>query len=93
MPGGDGIPNFTPPLLGTTTVSNKNKLIETTLFGLSGEIEVKGKKYNEVMPGFGVSLTNQEVKELLNYVRTGLNEHSDSITIAEIEEIRKRQTL
>lgn len=93
LPGGDGIPNFTPPLLGTTTVSNKNKLIETTLFGLSVEIEVKGKKYNEVMPGFGVSLTNQEVKELLNYVRTGLNEHTDSITIAEIEEIRKRQTL
>ncbi|TMM56726.1 c-type cytochrome [Maribacter algarum] len=86
---GIGIPEFTPPLLGTATVANKQKLIATTLFGLSGEIEVKGKKYNDVMPGFAAGLTNQELKDLLNYVRTSLNTHKDSITISEIEEIRK----
>ncbi|MGI9551370.1 MAG: c-type cytochrome, partial [Aurantibacter sp.] len=89
LPDGEGIPDFAPPLLETATLADKQKLIETTLFGLSGEIEVKGKKYNEVMPGFAVSLTNQELKEVLNFVRTSLNNHTDSITIAEIEEIRK----
>ena len=89
LPSGEGISGFTPPLLETTTVADKNKLIETTLFGMSGEIEVKGEKYNDVMPGFSTSFTNQELKEILNYIRTSLNNHKDSITIAEIEEIRK----
>lgn len=89
LPNGEGISDFIPPLLETATVADKNKLIETTLFGTSGEIEVKGKKYNDVMPGFAAGLTNQELKELLNYVRTSLNNHTDSITITEIEEIRK----
>lgn len=92
LPSGEGIADFTPPLLATTTVANKVELIETTLFGMSGEIEVKGKKYNEIMPGFAAGLTNQELKEILNYVRSSLNDHADSITITEIEEVRKSRT-
>lgn len=92
LPKGEGIPDFTPPLIGTATVANKKKLIETTLFGLSGELEVKGKKYNDVMPGFAAGLTNRELTELLNYLRSNLNDYADSITIPEIEEIRKSRT-
>ena len=92
LPSGEGIADFTPPLLATTTIANKVELIETTLFGMSGEIEVKGKKYNEIMPGFAAGLTNQELKEILNYVRSSLNDHADSITITEIEEVRKSRT-
>jgi hypothetical protein len=91
LPSGEGIPDFIPPILETATVADKAKLIETTLFGMSGEIEVKGKKYNDIMPGFAAGLTNQEIKELLNYVRTSLNSHKDSITISEIEEIRENR--
>ncbi len=92
LPGGEGIPHFTPPLLETETVADKTKLIKTTLFGMSGEIEVEGEKYNDVMPGFGVSLSNQELKDILNFIRTSLNSHTDSITVGEIERIRKSQT-
>lgn len=89
---GKGIANFTPPLLETSTVADKNKLIHSTLFGVSGEIEVKGKKYDEVMPGFAANLTNEELTDLLNYVRTSLNTYDDDITITEIAEIRKNRT-
>jgi hypothetical protein len=89
MPEGEGIPDFTPPLIGTATVADKRKLIETTLFGLSGEIEVKGKKYDDVMPGFAASLTNQELKDILNYIRFTGNNLTDSVTVEEIEEVRK----
>lgn len=92
LPSGEGIPNFTPPIIGTTAVAEKKKLIEIALFGTSGEIEVKGKKYNDVMPGFAANLTNQEIKEILNYVRTNLNNHKDSVTVAEIEAIRSSRT-
>ncbi len=88
LPNGEGITNFTPPLIGTATVADKKQLIEITLFGTSGAIEVKGEKYNDVMPGFAANRTNQELKEIINYVRTNLNNHKDSITVAEIEEIR-----
>jgi len=92
LPSGEGIPNFTPPLVGTDAVADKKTLIEIALFGASGEIEVKGEKYNDVMPGFAANLTNQELKEILNYVRTNLNNHGDSVTVAEIEEIRSSRT-
>jgi len=89
---GEGIPKFTPPLIGTNAVANKKKLIETALFGISGELEVKGEKYNDVMPGFAANLTNQELKEILDYVRLSLNSHKDSVTVAEIMEIRSSRT-
>ena len=92
LPEGEGIPNFTPPLIGTATVADKKKLIETALFGMSGKIVVKGKNYEEVMPGFAASLTNQELKDILNYVRMVHNKLTDSITTTEIEEIRKSRT-
>lgn len=92
LPGGEGIPDFTPPLLQTATVADKARLIETTLFGMSGEIEVNGKKYDDIMPGFAANFTNQELKDILNYVRASLNNHTDSITVAEIEEIRISRT-
>ncbi|MEP5567673.1 MAG: PQQ-dependent sugar dehydrogenase [Halioglobus sp.] len=85
---GEGIPDFAPPLVGTETVKDKKKLIETTLFGLSGEIEVLGKKYNEVMPGFASSLTNEELAEILNLIRIEGNGLTDSVTVEEIEIIR-----
>lgn len=92
LPNGEGIPNFTPPLIGTTAVADKKRLIEIALFGMSGEIEVRGEKYNDVMPGFAANLTNQEMKQILNYLRTILNHHKDSVTVAEIEEIRSSRT-
>lgn len=92
MSRGEGIPNFVPPLSGTKTIANKKKLIETVLFGMSGEIEVKGEKYNDVMPGFSESLTNEEIKVLLNFIR-GHSDHTDSISTAEIDKIRKRGRL
>ena len=91
MSRGEGIPNFVPPLLGTKTIANKKKLIEVVLFGMSGEIEVKGKKYNDLMPGFASSLTNEEIKVLLNFIRVHSNQ-TDSISTAEIEEIRKSRS-
>jgi mono/diheme cytochrome c family protein len=38
------------------------------LFGLEGEIEVEGKKYNGAMPAFGNQLKDDEIAAALNYV-------------------------
>ena len=91
LPSGNGIPNYTPPLIGTKRVADKDQLIQTTLFGMSGQIEVKGAIYNDIMPGFSASLTDEELAEILTFVRTGLNKHTDSITTKDIRDIRKTQ--
>lgn len=89
LPDGKGILNFTPPLIGTKGVADKNQLIQTALFGMTGEIEVNGAIYNDVMPGFSASLTDKELAEILNFVRINLNNYRDSITTIEIRGIRK----
>ncbi len=90
LPNGEGIADFTPPLLETEWVSDKEKLIEATLSGLTGEIEVKGVTYNEIMPGFAALLNDKELAEVLNFVRTHLNDYEDNVTANEISEIRKK---
>jgi len=91
MKRGEGIPNFVPPLTNTKTVANKEKFIETVLFGMSGEIEVNGEKYNDVMPGFADRLTDQEIKTLINFIRQ-VTGHKDSITTSNVEKIRKSRS-
>ncbi|MFK7923680.1 MAG: PQQ-dependent sugar dehydrogenase [Bacteroidia bacterium] len=91
LPDGKGIAEFTPPLIDTKWVSDKVKLIEATLFGLTGEIEVKGALYDEIMPGFATSLNDKEVVEILNFVLSSLNNYEHSVTEEEVSTTRKGQ--
>jgi len=88
LPSGKGIADFVPSILDTEWVNDKNKLIETTLNGLTGEVKVKDRMYNAVMPGFAVSLNDQEIAEILNYVKGTLNNHQDDVSAEEVAIIR-----
>lgn len=89
LPSGKGIPSLFPPLIDTKWTRDKKKLITTTLTGLTGEVEVNGVKYDEIMPGFAVSLTDKEIAEILNYVLIHLNNLNDSVTTEEVAAIRR----
>lgn len=45
----------------------RSVLIQTVLFGLQGEILVKGQRYSGVMPGYA-QLRDEEIASLLNFV-------------------------
>ncbi|MGI9544849.1 MAG: PQQ-dependent sugar dehydrogenase, partial [Cyclobacteriaceae bacterium] len=90
LPSGKGILDYVPSLLDNEWVNNKTKLIETTLSGLSGEVEVKGSVYNAVMPSFAASLNDEEIAEILNYVKATLNNHQDEVSAEEVTIIRKK---
>ena len=64
-------------------------MIETVLNGITGEVEVNGHHYDEVMPAFAVSLNNQEISNILNYVLIGLNNYTDSLAVADVSNRRK----
>ena len=94
LPSGSGIVNGAPPLIDTEFVNDRNRLIETTLNGLSGKITIKGQEYEGVMPGFAASLNDEEIAEILNYIVIHLNHRQeDKISPEEVAEIRKKATL
>src|SRR6266550_3814675 len=59
-----------PPLEGSAWVAGpENRVIKIVLHGLHGTIEVRGKTYNQEMPGFGPILSDADIASLLSYVR------------------------
>ena len=74
QPTGAGIPGVFPPLAGhvpdiLAAKGGREWLIKLLLWGMSGEISVKGAKYNGVMPGYK-QLKDEEIAALLNHIST-----------------------
>jgi len=85
---GSGNPGMYPPLNETKTVNgNKEKLIEIVLEGLSGEIEVKGRMYDQVMVPHNF-LTDQQIAVVLTYIRNSFGNSAPRITKKEVAEVR-----
>ncbi|MES2921343.1 MAG: PVC-type heme-binding CxxCH protein [Verrucomicrobiota bacterium] len=66
---GEGVPDTFPPLDGSEWVSgNPRTLLRVMLGGLAGPVEVKGVKYNSVMPGHS-HLPDEQIAAIASYVR------------------------
>ena len=69
---GAGLPKVFPPLAGhvpeiLAAKDGRAYLIDVLLWGLQGEITVKGDKYTGVMPAFN-TLTDAQLADLLNHI-------------------------
>ena len=77
-----------PPLDETEWVlGDKETLIKVILNGLSGEIVVKGKPYTSRMPKLHM-LKDDEIAEILTYVRQNFGNHASTVTAREVAEVR-----
>jgi glucose/arabinose dehydrogenase len=77
-----------PPLAKTSWVSgDKTKLIKILLEGLQGPIEVNGQAYNSLMPQHSF-LSNDEMANVLTYVRQNFGNKATAITAGEIQKVR-----
>lgn len=77
---GAGLPNVFPPLAESEWVNGPaENLIRIQLRGLMGEITVKGKKYNSVMPP-NVAMTDEEIASVLTYVRSNFGNKASAVT-------------
>jgi len=80
-----GVPGMYPPLAGNKVVSgDKNALIDIMLNGMSGEIEVDGEKYNGIMASYK-NLSDQEIANILNYIRSNFGNSGEVIKPSEIK--------
>ena len=85
---GRGASGRFPPLSGTPWVTgDKTKLISTVLNGLEGPIEVNGESFNNLMPQHHF-LKDEEVANVLTYVRQNFGNSASAITAEEVKQIR-----
>jgi glucose/arabinose dehydrogenase len=90
LPGGQGDGNRFPPLFGSEWVSGpKTRLIEIVLKGMSGPITVRRKPYDGVMPAHAF-LNDQQVAEILTYIRTRINHGGTPISSEEVQAVRSQ---
>ncbi|GAA5494370.1 hypothetical protein Rhal01_00530 [Rubritalea halochordaticola] len=89
QPNGDGVPGAFPPLNGSEWLSrNHEDSIKVVLKGLNGPIKVKGKEFNGGMPA-QESLSDQEIADVLSYVRNSWDNQLGDIAVSEVTRIRK----
>jgi len=88
---GKGVPNMYPPLLRSDYVSgDKKRLIGIVLNGMQGEIEVDGEVYNNVMASHDF-LKDDQVADVLTYVRNSFGNKLPAVTIAEVKAARAKK--
>jgi len=85
---GGGVPRMNPPLSKTTYVlGDKKALIKIILNGLDEPIEINGDTYTNVMAPHDF-LKDQEIADVLQYVRNSFGNKASLITAAEVKTVR-----
>ncbi|WP_317191584.1 c-type cytochrome [Hymenobacter negativus] len=84
---GLGVEGMNPPLAKTDYVlGDKTRLITVLLNGLKGE-EINGEDYHGVMPSQAY-LTDQQLADVLTYVRNSFGNKATAVTPAEVKAVR-----
>lgn len=80
-----------PPLGGTDWVTgDKKRLVKIILNGMEGAIEVNGETYDGLMPQHSF-LSDDQIADVLSYIRTNFGNKSSNVTAEEVEKIRKEK--
>ncbi len=90
---GNGLPSAGfPPLSGSFWVTgSEERLIKVTLHGLMGPLELKGVKYPGQVPmtPFGGMLNDQEVADVLTFVRNSFGNQAAPVAPDTVAKVRK----
>jgi mono/diheme cytochrome c family protein len=91
QPSGTGTPGQFPPLAGADWVleSDPGRIIRIVLGGLQGPIEVKGNMYNNAMPPWGPTLTDEQVAHVLTYIRQAWGNSASAVTTEQVTKVRQ----
>ncbi|GGH75031.1 mono/diheme cytochrome c family protein [Filimonas zeae] len=86
---GGGVPNLNPPLAKTSFVlGDKKKLVSILLKGMNEEVEIDGNYYSNTMPAQAF-LKDQELADVLTYIRNSFGNKATAVTVAEVKAARK----
>lgn len=85
-----GVPNMNPPLIKTKWVlGSKTALATIVLKGLKGgEINIDGDTFSNPMPAQETVMTDQQIADVLTYVRNSFGNKASAVTVAEVTAAR-----
>lgn len=85
---GSGVPNLNPPLTPNKwTQGSKTVLIEQVIKGSNGKVEIDGDTFHNTMPPMA-TLTDQQIADVLTYVRNNFGNKASQVTPAEVKAVR-----
>lgn len=88
MAEGQGMEGAFPPVAKADyLMADKKRSIEQVINGATGEMTVNGKVYNGEMKSTG--LNDDEVSDVLNYIRNSFGNKGDAVTPEEVKKVRK----
>ncbi|MEO6520667.1 MAG: cytochrome c [Mucilaginibacter sp.] len=87
---GGGVPNLNPPLVKTSYVTgDKVRLIKVVLNGFAQNVNIDGESYSNNMPPQNM-LKDQEIADVLTYVRNSFSNKGTAITVAQVKAVRAK---
>ncbi|MFL9484543.1 c-type cytochrome [Chitinophagaceae bacterium LWZ2-11] len=89
MVDGGGVPKLNPPLIQTSYVlGDKTKLILIILKGMSDRVPIEDEYYSNTMASHA-DLKDQQIADVLTYVRNSFGNKASAVTAAEVKAVRK----
>jgi len=87
QPTGMGLPKMFPPLAGSDFLNaDKNRAIQTVIFGRQGEVVVNGQKFNNNMPSF--PLSDENIANILTFVYNSFGNSGLEVAPEEVKALR-----
>lgn len=88
---GGGVPHLNAPLDGASLVVNNNKerLVRIVLKGMTESVALDGEYYSNKMQPHS-ELTNQQIADVLTYIRNSWSNKASAVTAAEVKMVRGR---
>jgi mono/diheme cytochrome c family protein len=85
-----GVPGMTPPLQKSPYVQGPAmKVIGIVLNGLNDGVEIDGETYTNPMPPFNTVLKDQDIADVLTYVRSHFGNKAGPIAVTQVTKIRQ----
>lgn len=93
QPTGLGLPNMFPPLAGSDWVAatRPDRMIRMILHGFTGPITINGKPFATpapLMPPQGAALSDQQIADVLTYVRGSFGNTAAAVMPGQVKAIR-----
>ena len=86
---GLGLPGAYPPLAGSEWVQGpEDRIIRIVLNGISGPITVKSAQFSNSMPAFGPLLRDEQIADVLTYIRSEWGNNAPAVSPDKVKEIR-----
>lgn len=87
---GGGVQRMNPTLVKTKWIlGDKKALSRIVLFGLKGgEIVIDGDDFHNPMPGLANLLTDEQIADVLTYVRNSFGNKATAVTVADVKQAR-----